>query len=105
MPNEEDEEDDSYKLKIYEGNGKAWNFLIIRLTYISFRIPRTCNENSHEACKALIDIYDVSYEKQEILNEVTNIWSNCSIGDTSKDPDIWFNERFNLNLKFNKIRV
>ena len=29
--NEEDVEDDPYKLKIYEGNSKAWDFLIIRL--------------------------------------------------------------------------
>ena len=42
-------------------------------------------------------------EKQESLNEVTNRWNKCSIDDTSQDPDIWFNELYNLNLKFNNI--
>ena len=92
-------------MKIYEGNSKAWNFLIIRLTYISFGFPRKCNEYSHEASKALLDIYDVSDKKQESLNEVTNIWNNFSTGYTIQYLDIWFNELFSLNLKFNKIKA
>ena len=38
------------------------------------------------------------------LNEVTNRWTNFKIKDTSLDPDIWFNELYNLNLKLNKIK-
>ena len=49
-------------------------------------------------------MYAVSDENQYILNEVTNRWNNCSIKDTSNDPDIWLNELFNLNLKFKKIK-
>ena len=92
-------------MKIYEGNSKAWNFLTIRLTYIPFGLARKCNENSHEACKALVEKYDVSDDKQESLNEVTNRWNNYSIKDTSQDPDIWLNEQFNSDLKFNKIKA
>ena len=47
----------------------------------------------------------MSDDKQESLNKVTNIWNNFSIRDTSQDTDIWFNERFNFNLKFNKIKA
>ena len=32
-------------------------------------------------------------------------WNNCKIKDTSLDPDIRFNEIYNLNLKFKKIKV
>ena len=39
------------------------------------------------------------------LNEVTQSWNNYRIKETSQDPDIWFNELFNLNLKFNKIKA
>ena len=46
----------------------------------------------------------MSYEKQESLNKVTNIWNNCRIKDTSQDTDIWFNELFDLNLRFKKIK-
>ena len=48
--------------------------------------------------------YEVPDEKLEILNEVTNIWNNFSIKDIIQDPDIWFNELYNLDLKFNKIK-
>ena len=49
--------------------------------------------------------YEVSDEKQESLNEVTNRWNNCKIKDTILDPYIWFNELYNLNLKFKKIKA
>ena len=32
-------------------------------------------------------------------------WKNCRIKDTSKDPEICFNEIFNLNLNFKKIKA
>ena len=64
-----------------------------------------CNKNAHEAWRELIDKYEVSDEKQESLNEVTHIWNSCRIKDTIQDPDIWFNELFNLNLRLKKIRV
>ena len=35
---------------------------------------------------------------------MANRWNNCGIKDTSQDPDIWFNEIFNLNLKFKKFK-
>ena len=54
---------------------------------------------------ALIDKYEVSEEKQESVNKFTNRWNTCKIKDTSQDPDIWFNELYNLNLKFNKINL
>ena len=50
-------------MKIYEGNYKAWNFPRISLTDIPFGLVRQCDENAHEAWKALIDKYEVSYEK------------------------------------------
>ena len=68
-------------------------------------MARQWNENVNEACKALVEKYDVSDDKQESLNEVTDIWNNSSIRYTSKYPDIWSNEWFNFNLKLNKIRV
>ena len=46
----------------------------------------------------------MSDEKQESLNEVTNRCNNFRIKNTSKVPGIWFNERFNLNLKFKKVK-
>ena len=78
---------------------------MIILIDIPFGLVRHCNENSHEAWKSLIDKYEVSDEKQEILNEFTDRWSNCRIKDTGQYPDIWFNETFNLNLNFNNIKV
>ena len=35
---------------------------------------------------------------------MTNRCNNCKIKDTSLDPEIWFNELYNLNLKFKKIK-
>ena len=55
-------------MKIYEGNSKACYFLIISLTDIPFVLDRQCDENSHDAWKALIEKYEVSDEKQESLN-------------------------------------
>ena len=46
----------------------------------------------------------MSEEKQESFNEVTNRWNNYKIKDTSLDPDIWFNELYNLSLKFKKTK-
>ena len=57
---------------IYEGNSKAWDLPIINLTEIPSGLVRQCDENSHISWKALIEKYEVSYEKQESLNEVTN---------------------------------
>ena len=72
---------------------------------ISFVLVIQCDDNAHDACKALIGNYDVSDEKQEILNEVTNSWNNWNITDTILDPNIWFNELYNLSLKFKRIKV
>ena len=36
---------------------------------------------------------------------MTNRWNNFRIKDTSQDPDIWFNELFNLNLKLKDIKA
>ena len=101
---EEDSETDGDKLKIYEGNSKAQDFLIISLTYIPFGLVRQRDENAHEYWKALIDKYEVSDEYQESLNEVTNRCNNCRINDTNQDLEIWFNELFNLNFKLKKIK-
>ena len=78
-PKEDYAEDDPDRLKIYEGNIKAWYLLIIKLTYITFWVVRQCNDNAHEAWKVIIDKYEVSDEKQESLNEMTNIWNNFRI--------------------------
>ena len=67
-------------------------------------LVRQCDEISHEAWKALIDKYEVLDENQESLNEITNRWNNFGIKETSQNPDIWFNEIFSLNLKFNHIK-
>ena len=104
ITSEDDAENDKDKLKIYEVNSKAWGLLIISLTDIPFGLVKQCDENAQESWKDIIDKYEVSDEKQEILNEPTNRWNNCRIKDTSKYPDILFNGLFNLNLKFKKIQ-
>ena len=71
---------------------------------IPFGLVRKCDENDHEAWKDLIEKYEVSDERQESLNGVTNRYKNFSIKDTSQDHDIWFNEIFNLNPKLKKIK-
>ena len=68
-------------------------------------MARQCNDNSHETCKAIVDKYDVSDDKQESLNYVTNRWNKCSIRVTSQYPDISFYEQFNSNVKLNKIKA
>ena len=50
-------------MKIYEENSKAQN---------PFGLVRQCDENSHYACKYLIEKYEVLDEKQESLNDVAN---------------------------------
>ena len=92
-------------MKIYEGNSKAWDLIMISLKEISLGLVSKCDENANDARKAFIDKYEVSDHKQESLNEVTNRWNNRKIKDTSLDPDIWFNELYNLNLKFKKIKA
>ena len=63
-----------------------------------------CDDNSNESWKYLIGKYELSDYKQESLNGVTNMCNNCGIKDTSPYPDIWFNELYNLNLGFKKIK-
>ena len=92
-------------MNIYEGNYKAWDFLIIILIGIPCGLVRQCDKNAHYSWTALIERYEVSDDKQESLNEVTNRWKICKIKDTSIDPHIWFNELYNINLKFKKIKV
>ena len=75
------------------------------MTDILLGLVRQCDENANDAWKALIDKYEVSDEKQESLNEVTNGWKNCKIKGTSLDPYIWFNDLYNFNLKFKKIKA
>ena len=55
-------------MKIYEGNSKEWDFLMIILTDIPFCLVIQCDENAHDAWKALIYKYEVSDEKQESFN-------------------------------------
>ena len=95
---------DEDKFKIYDGKSKAWYFLTISLADIPFGLVRQCDENSHKSWKALIDKYEVSYEKQESSNEVKKRWNNCRIKYKSQYPDIWFNELNHLSLKFKKIK-
>ena len=91
-------------MNIYEGNSKAWDLLIIIFTDIPFGLVRQCDESEHDSCKAFIDKYEVSEEKQESFNEGTNRWKNCKTKEKILDPAIWFNELYNLNLKFNNIK-
>ena len=79
-------------MKIYDENSNAWDLLIIILIDIPFGLVRNCYENSQDELKALVDKYEVSDQKQEILNEVTKRWNNCKTKDTILDPDIRFNE-------------
>ena len=58
-------------MKIYEGKSKAWDLLIISLTDIPFGLVRQCDDNAHGEWKALMEKYEVSYEKQKSLNEVS----------------------------------
>ena len=46
IPSEEDSENEEDKFKIYEGKLKAWDLLIISLTYIPFGLVSKCNENA-----------------------------------------------------------
>ena len=48
-------ENDEENMKIYEGNSKAWDFLIISLTGIPFGMVMEFDDNAHDACKVLID--------------------------------------------------
>ena len=89
---------------IYKGNRKARDLLIIRLTDIPIGLLRQWNKNAHESLKSFIDKYDVSYEKKEIPNDVTNSWNNCRTKYTSQDPGIWFNELYDISLNFKKIQ-
>ena len=66
---------------------------------------RQCDDNANDAWKALIDNYEFSDDTQDSLNGVTNRWNNCRIKYTSLDPDIWFNQIHDLNLKFKKIKA
>ena len=92
-------------MKIYERKTKAWDFINISLTDITFSMVGQCDEDAHGACKALIYKYEVSNDKQETLNGVPNMWNNCKIKYTSLYEDIWFNELYNLNLKFKNIKA
>ena len=65
---EDEAEDYEDKMKFYEVYSKVWDFLIISLTDIPFGLVRQCDKNAHEYWKALIDKYEVSDEKQDILN-------------------------------------
>ena len=47
-------------MKIHGGNSKAWCFLIISFTDITFGLVNKCDENVHNAWKALINKYEVS---------------------------------------------
>ena len=73
IPSKEDAEHDEDKLNIYEGKAKACNFLTTSLTDIPLGLIRKRDENEHEVWKAIIDKYEVSDQKQEVLNEVTKI--------------------------------
>ena len=72
---------------------------------ITFVPASKCDQIAHDTQKALIEKYEVSNEKQESMNEGTKRWNNCKIKDTSLDPGIWFNELYNLNLQFKKIKA
>ena len=91
-------------MKIYEGNIKAWDYLIISLRDITFGLVIRCNKNAHETWMAPIDKYEVSEEKQQSLNEVTNRCNIFSSKVTRQCPEIWFNELYNLNFKLNKTK-
>ena len=65
---------------------------MMSLSEIPFRWARQCNDNEYEVCIELLDKYEVSEEKQESLNDVTNRWNTFRIKYTSQDPGICFNE-------------
>ena len=105
IPTEYEAENNEEKIKIYKGNYRSWNLLIIRLTYIPFDLVRKCDDNAHDVCRALIENYGVSDDKKEILNELKNRRNSFKITDTSLGLDFWFNELYNLKLNFKKIKA
>ena len=50
IPTEDEAYNDEDKMKIYEGNSKAWDFLIFSLIEIPSELVRKCGVNSHESC-------------------------------------------------------
>ena len=56
---EDEVENYEEKMKIHEGKSKAWGFLIISFTEIPFGLVNKCDENVHDAWKALIEKYEV----------------------------------------------
>ena len=44
IPTEDEAYNDEDKMKIYEGNSKAWDILIVSLTDIPFGLVRKCDE-------------------------------------------------------------
>ena len=54
IPTEYKAYNDEDKMKIYEGNSKAWGLIIISLTDIPYGLVRQCDNNSHVSWKALI---------------------------------------------------
>ena len=49
IPTEDKAYNDEDIMNIYEGNSKAWDLLIISLTYITSGLVRQCDDNSHES--------------------------------------------------------
>ena len=49
---EDKAENDEEKMKIYEGNSKTYDFPIMILTDIYFRLVSQCDESAHDAWKS-----------------------------------------------------
>ena len=57
-------------MKVYEGNYKSWDLIIISLTGTHLGLVRKCNENAHDAWKYLIDKYEVSDDEARLFKWV-----------------------------------
>ena len=82
IPTEDEEDNDEDKMKIYEGNSKAWNFLIISLKDIFFGLISEYDKNTDDARKDLIDKYEALDENKEKLNE----GKTCETTEGSSTP-------------------
>jgi len=69
-----------------------------------FDLIQEADETSYKAWKLILNKYEISGEKQEILTDVTEEWNYTKLDSAQPDPDDWFSLLFRINVKFGKIK-
>ena len=88
----------------YIAKAAAWTYLVTSCTDKANALIERCEGDPFKAWSILKEKY-CDTDAEENYPELDQVFSNCKLVGTKKDPELWFNDLDHLNMKLARINL